>query len=90
MSQGARNWPFLTLIAAPVSPAASRQVGLAAQEGGDLQDVAGLRPRCALLGRVDVGQHRAADAGLDLRQDIEPAAMPTPRLPERLVRLALS
>ena len=40
MSQGETNWRFLTLTMRPVLPAASEQIGLASEEGGDLQDVA--------------------------------------------------
>ena len=62
MSQGARNWPFLTLTARPVSAAATQQVGLAAEEGRDLQHVDDLGDRRALLGLVHVGEHRQAEA----------------------------
>ena len=39
MSQGARNWPFLTLTTLPVCGRGDQQIGLAAQEGRDLQHV---------------------------------------------------
>ncbi len=42
MSHGARNWPFLTLIARAGRGGGDQEVGLAAQEGRDLQDVGGL------------------------------------------------
>ena len=55
MSQGARNCPFLTLTARPVRAGGDQQVGLAAQEGGDLQHVDRLRGERALRGLVHVG-----------------------------------
>ncbi len=39
------NWPFLTLTARPEAPAATQQVGLAAQEGRDLEHVDDLGDR---------------------------------------------
>ena len=47
MSQGARNWPFFTLIALAGLAGGEQQVGLAAEEGRDLQhiDRLGRRPR---------------------------------------------
>ncbi len=52
-----------------MAAAACEQVGLAAEKGGDLQDVDDLGHRRALAGVVDVGEDRAAEARLDLGQD---------------------
>ena len=51
MSQGARNWPFLTLTTLAGLGRGDQQVGLAAQEGRDLQHVDGLRRRAAHCSR---------------------------------------
>ena len=48
MSQGARNWPFLTLIARAGPGGGDQQVGLAAQKSWDLQHVDGFGDRRAL------------------------------------------
>ena len=91
MSQGARNWPFFTLMARPVAPGGQQQVGLAAEEGGDLQHVHRLGRRGALLGGVHVGERGQAGARAHLGEDRRgPRAMPMPRAAVALVRLALS
>ncbi len=91
MSQGARNWPFLTLIALAGLRRGDQQIGLPAEEGRDLQHVDHLGDQRALLGIVHVGDHRQADLLADLGEDrqrrIEADAA---RDPARLVRLALS
>ena len=46
-----------------------QQIGLAAQEGRDLQHVDRLRDARALLGLVHVGQHRQAELVADLGED---------------------
>ena len=51
----------MTLIAAPVRAGGEQQVGLAAEEGRDLQDVHRFGDRGAVVGQVHVGQDRAAD-----------------------------
>ena len=47
------------------------EVGLAAEEGGDLQDVDGLGGRTAMVGQMDVGQHGAAMLLADVGEDAE-------------------
>ena len=78
MSQGARNWPFLTLTALPVLRGGDQQIGLPAQEGRDLQHVDGWRDARALRGLVHVGEHRhfqrVADFGEDRERRVEPDA----------------
>ena len=91
MSQGARNWPLLDVDRCAGFAGGQQQVGLAAQEGGDLEDVAGLGRGRAVVGRVHIGQHRAADARADLGEDIEPGRPFRRRVgPTGLVRFALS
>jgi hypothetical protein len=63
---------------------------LPAQEGGDLEAVHRLRRRGALLGGVDVGEHRQAGGLAHFGEDRQPSAKPMPRAALRLVRLALS
>ena len=69
MSQGARNWPFLTLTTRPVCGSGDQKVGLPAQEGRDLQHVDDLGDRRALRGLVHVGEHRHAERLADLGED---------------------
>ena len=68
-----------------------QQIGLAAQEGGDLQHVHRLGHGRALLGRVHVGQHRQAEASRAARPG---SAGPSPcrcrARRRREVRFALS
>ncbi len=64
-SSGARNWPFLTLTAASAPGGGEKEIRLAAQEGGDLQDVDDFRGGLDLGDVVDVGEHRAAEALLN-------------------------
>ena len=71
MSQGARNWPFLTCTRGAGRGRGGQQVGLAAEERRDLQHVDRLGHRPALLALVDVGQHRAAVALAHLGQDLD-------------------
>ena len=67
------------------------EVGLARQEGGDLEHVDRLGGRGAVGGGVDVGQHRAADAGADLREDAQALvhAEPARRRDRRAVGLVV-
>ena len=91
MSQGARNWPFLTCSAAPVRAAAAQQVGLPAEERRDLQHVDRLGHRLALVALVDVGQHRAAEALAHLGQHRDALGQAeAARRCSALVRFALS
>ncbi len=97
MSQGATNWPFFTLMARlgfGGVRGGDEQVGLAAEEGGNLEHgvdgaegVADLR---ALLGRVDVGQHGQLLLSAMARRMRQPSARPGPRKLWMEVRLALS
>ena len=76
MSQGARNWPFLTWTAAPVAGGRRQEIGLATQERRDLQDVDGLGHRLALVALVDVGDHRAAVARAHLGERLDALGEP--------------
>ena len=91
MSHGARNWPFLTLIARPVFAGGDQQVGLAAEEGRDLQHVDHLGDRArtapASCTSVITGSPTCSRISAKIGSA---ASMPTPRAPARLVRLALS
>ena len=91
MSHGARNWPFLMLTARPVCSRGDQQVGLAAEEGGDLQHVDRLAPR-SRTGRAR--GRRSGSAGQagrgSRRRSAAPPARPMPRLPAPEVRFALS
>ena len=68
----------MTLTARPVRAAAIEEVGLAAEEGGDLQRVDGLGDRRALRALVHVGDHRQAEAVADFgehrQRRLEPEA----------------
>jgi hypothetical protein len=61
MSFGARNWTFLHVHRSTVLDGRARrghqQIGLATQEGWNLQYIAHLRHGFALLGFVHVRQH---------------------------------
>ena len=72
MSSGAMNWPFLTFTARPVARGGDDQVGLAAEEGGDLQHVADLGRRLALRRLVHVGEHRQPGRLPDRGEDPQP------------------
>ena len=71
ISCGETNCPFLMFTVLPVRPAAIKQIGLAAEERGNLQDVDGFRGRSGLRRLVDVGQH-----GVALRSDAGENAQP--------------
>jgi hypothetical protein len=68
MSQGARNWPFLTLTTRPFRRG-DEEIGLAAEEGGDLQDVDRLGRPARIARLVHVGEHGQAVALADLGED---------------------
>ncbi len=91
MSQGARNWPFLTLTTRPVLRSRDEQVRLAAEEGRDLQHVDDLGDRGALARRHARPSGRACRCAPGFRR--RPAARPQAPChvgPSTLVRLALS
>ena len=69
MSQGARNWPFLTLTGLPVRGRRDQEIGLAAEKGRDLQQIDGLGDGGAVLGRMHVGGDGKAGALSDLGED---------------------
>ena len=72
ISGGERNWPFLTFTALPVARGGVQQVGLAAEEGGDLEHVGHLGRGLGLPALVDVGDDRDAELLLDGGEDREP------------------
>ncbi len=90
MSQGARNWPFLTLITRPVLAAATRRSVWRRQEGRYLQDVDDLAHVGALFFSVDVGQNRNAEFLLEVGKTSSAFSRPIPRLPTSEERFALS
>ena len=69
MSQGARNWPFLMLIARPVSAAASSRSVWRHRKAGICSTSTASADGRALLVLVHVGQHRHAEALAQLGQD---------------------
>ena len=92
MSQGARNCPFLTLTGRPLAGARQDQVGLPAEERGDLQEVQDLRRRRrppppggrrTAPGQPNVSRTRREDPRA-------PPAGPGPRYERADERLALS
>ncbi len=62
MSHGARNWPFLTLTDLAGSRRGDEKIGLAAEEGRDLQHVDGFGHGGTLIGLMHVGEHRQVRA----------------------------
>jgi hypothetical protein len=70
---GRQELPLLDVDRAAGGGGGEQQVGLPAEEGGNLQHVDRLGDDGALLGGVHVGQHRAAEALAQLRQDRQPA-----------------
>ena len=90
MSQGARNWPFLTLTALPVLAAAISRSVCRHKKGGDLQHVDRGCDARALLGVVHVGEHRNFQAVADLGEDRQRRVEAEAALALAEVRLALS
>ena len=90
MSQGARNWPFFTLIAAPVAAAARSRSVCRHRKAGicstSITSAAGAHcsGRCTSL---STGQPNASFTASKIRS---PSSMPTPRAAFAEVRLALS
>ncbi len=68
-----------------------QQVGLAAQEGGNLQDVHVSRCQCRLRGRMDVGDDGHPEPGAHLGQDLQRLLVPDApeAVPARAVCLAV-
>ncbi len=79
----------MTFTARPVFAAATQQVGLAAEEGGNLQHVDDLGRRRALRRLVDVGEQRQGELPPDLGEDLQPSTEPgsAKRLAGAAVRL---
>ena len=71
MSHGARNWPFLTLTGLAGARGGDEKIGLAAEEGRDLQNVHCLGERRALIGLMHVGRDGKSNAFPDLGEDRE-------------------
>ena len=90
MSQGARNWPFLTLTGLPGARGGDQEIGLAAEEGRDLQDVDRFGDGRALLGLMHVGRDGKAELSLISAKMGSAASSPSPRALAALVRFALS
>ena len=67
-----------------------QQIGLAAEEGRDLQHVDGLGHGGALLGLMHVGEHGKASALPDLGEDRQRVGKPMPAGALSAVRFALS
>jgi hypothetical protein len=67
MSHGATNWPFLDVDGAAGFAGSDQQVGLAAEESGNLEDIDGFGGDLAVRGLVHIGEHGQArvfgDAG---------------------------
>ena len=59
----------MTLIGLPVLPGGQKQIGLAAEKGGDLQDIHDFGDRRALRRFVNVGDHRQAGLGANFGED---------------------
>ena len=72
MSRGATNWPFFTFTGRPLARARHDQVGLAAEERGDLEHVEHLGGGGDLGDVVHVGEYRETGLLLDLPEDPEP------------------
>ena len=91
MFSGARNCPFFTFTALPVRRGGDEQVGLAAEEGRDLQHVDDLAHRRGLLGAlwksVSTGTPTSRPTSARMAR---PSSRPGPRNESMLVRLALS
>ena len=69
MSQGARNWPFLTLTARPVLAAAIRRSVCRHRKAGICRTSTASATLGALAGLVDVRQYRDTAGLADLGQD---------------------
>ena len=69
MSHGARNWPFFTLIARPVSPAASSRSVWRHRKAGICSTSTACAADRALIWRMDIGQHRQAGRLANVAED---------------------
>ena len=90
MSHGARNWPFFTFTAAPVSPAASSRSVCRHRKAG----ICSTSTACA-AGAHCSGACTSVSTGQPKRprtsaRIASPRSMPMPRAALALVRLALS
>ena len=81
---------FLYVDGAAGAGGGDEQVGLAAEEGGDLQDVDDLAGGGGLGGLVDIGEDGKLDCRGPWRRMRKPSARPGPRKLAIEVRLALS
>ncbi len=90
MSHGARNWPFFTLIAAPVSPAASNRSVWRERKAGicRMSTASAAGPHCSAVW-TSVSTGRPVRARMSARM-ARPASIPMPRAAPTLVRFALS
>jgi hypothetical protein len=90
MSQGARNWPFLTLIARPVCAAATRRSVWRHRKAGIWSTSTASATGAHWSGpctSVSTGQPWVSRTSARIGR---PSAMPMPRFEPRLVRFALS
>jgi len=69
---------FLDVDRASGSPGGLQKIGLAAEEGGNLEHVCHLRYRSGLFRLVNVGQHRHTEARLDACKHGKPRLYPRP------------
>ena len=81
---------FLHVDGAAGFAGGDEQVGLTAEEGGNLEDVAGLGDGCAVRGLVDIGEDGKVRLFGDAAQDARAFSRPGPRKLVTVVRLALS
>jgi len=72
--EGRNELALLDVDGAPRPAGFHEQIRLAAEEGGDLQDVRGFGGGRGLIGRMDVGEDGQPGAALHFREDAEPLA----------------
>lgn len=70
MSQGAMNWPFLTLTGLPVFPAATSK-SVWREKGGDLQDIDHFGGGPGLMAFVDIRGDGKSGAAFDRVEGLE-------------------
>ena len=71
MSHGARNWPFFTLTARPVSPAATRRSVCRQRNAGICSTSTASAAGAHCSARVHVGQHRQAEPLAHLGENLQ-------------------